>query len=92
MGAVVLCGGAVVVLLWPHRYIVSQSRRGAQRSVNTSTAAWLPSGYCPILSLFGLYYLDLNICAAKIVRRYQEQLSVWAGLCILISKAAITVR
>ena len=36
-------------------------------------------------------YLDLNICAAKIVCRHQEQVNVWAGLCILISKAVIMV-
>ena len=66
---------------------VSLSVMGPAQCQYIHHAAWRPS--YP-LCLFGLY-LDLNICAAKIVCRHQEQVNVWAGLCILISKAVIMV-
>ena len=95
-----LCCGAVVRLLWPRRYNnrVPASRHGASALsiILTQYLHTLPCCMAAIrtlsypLCLFGLY-LDLNICAAKIVCRHQEQVNVWAGLCILISKAVIMV-
>ena len=70
---------------------VSQSRHGAS-AVSIILTQYLHTLPCCMAAVRTLsLYLDLNICAAKIVCRHQEQVNVWAGLCILISKAVIMV-
>ena len=92
-----LCCGAVVRLLWPPRAALHRYNNRVPVRHGASAVSIYPSCYMAAirtlsypLCLFGLY-LDLNICAAKIVCRHQEQVNVWAGLCILISKAVIMV-
>ena len=70
---------------------VSQSRHGAS-ALSIILTQYLHTLPCCMAAVRTLsLYLDLNICAAKIVCRHQEQVNVWAGLCILISKAVIMV-